>query len=653
MKKLILLFFILGFSNVLIAQNVYEFITDAAGNRIQRTTTPMSVAITVAPSNVVCSGTTVTFTATAINPGTSPSYQWLLNGESVGSNSSTYSCDTLSMGDTVKCKLTSNLSCTLNNPAYSNEIVMVVNEYPVADAGTDTTFTGTPISIGSSLNGPGTISWLPDTGLNNTAIAEPLASPSDTTTYTLTVEDNGCISTDTVTISFGGIHITGRTMYAGKANAGTAPNAPTYDSRIYDINKEIVILKNQSGKEIARDTTDIDGAFSFANVFNGTYTLSYDKYTADTMQWCNDVNAIDLSMILYLVGHDTTTDPSRNFSRIYKKAANVDNNSTINAVDKARIQAKIAAPNDPTKNFPKGNWVNLDTTITVNGSNLNFTIPVISYGDYNASSSKYRDSTNTWSQVKPAPDENIISIAEESMIISSSGLLEIPLRISSSVNDFSAMGLELYYPKEKFRLESASMPNTSDSNGVFKINPSLQEIIDHNDDLLVTDDSGIIRVVFATINFYNVQNNDIMIYLGFRPLYELEPGELNFKLFGTGIIANQYGEEAKDEDYLLMPKIFVQGNHSEAVFDFTGYPNPFKGSTTLTYNLPENGKVKLSVYNTLGVCVAELVNESQMSGKHTVVFSTDNQQTAIYTVRLDFLGEQNSNCSILKMTHFK
>jgi len=653
MKKLIFLFIILGIGKILIAQNIFEFTTDAAGNRIQRTTIPMSLTIIATPSNVVCSGTLVTFTATAVNQGTSPSYQWLLNGESVGGNSSTYSYDNLSMGDTVKCKLTSDLSCTLNNPAYSNEIVMVVNEYPVADAGTDTIFTGTPISIGSSLNGPGTINWLPYTGLNNTAIAEPLASPADTTTYTLTVEDNGCISTDTVTITFGGIHITGRTMYAGKAYAGTSPNPPTYDSRIYDINKEIVILKNQSGTEIARDTTDIDGAFSFANVFNGTYTLSYDKYTADTMQWCNDVNAVDLSMIMYLIASDTTIDPSRNFSRINKKAANVDNNSAINSIDKARIQAKVASPNDPAKNFPKGNWVNLDTTITVNGSNLNFTIPVISYGDYNASSSKYRDSTNTWSQVKPAPDENIISIAEESMIISSSGLLEIPLRISSSINDFSAMGLELYYPKEKFKLESASMPNTGDSNGVFKINPSLQEIIDNNHDLLVTDDSGIIRVVFATTNFFNVQNNDIMIYLGFRPLYELEPGELNFKLFGTGIIANQYGEEAKDEDYLLMPKIFVQGNHGEAGFDFTGYPNPFNGSTTLTYNLPENGKVKLSVYNTLGVCVAELVNETQMSGKHTVVFSTDNQQTVIYTVRLDFIGEQNSNCAILKMTHFK
>ena len=485
-------------------------------------------------------------------------------------------------------------------------------------------------------------------------IAAITVVPDSSSTYTVTVTSaEGCNTSDTVTVTIDCASITGRTMYAGKAYAGTAPNAPTYDSRIYDINKEIVILKNQSGTEIARDTSDANGAFYFTDVDNGTYTLFYDKYTADTMQWCNDVSAADLSMILYLIASDTTTDPSRNFSRIYKKAANVDNNSAINTIDKARIQAKIGAPSDPAKNFPKGNWVNLDTTITVNGSNLNFTIPVICYGDYNASSSKYRDSANTWSQVKSLTDENIITISDESLILNNTGLIEIPLRISSSLNDFAAMGLELYYPKEKFKLVSASMPNTSDSNGVFKINPTLQEIIDNNNDLLVTDDSGIIRVVFATTSFFDVTNNDIMINLGFQPLDELEPGEIDFKLFGTGMIADQYGTEAKANEYLLIPKIFVQGNNSEAGFDFTGYPNPFNNGTTLTYNLPENGTVKLSVYNALGVCVSELVNETQLSGKHTFVFSAKNQPAGMYTFRLDFTGEKDSNCAVLKMIYYK
>ena len=103
----------------------------------------------------------------------------------------------------------------------------------------------------------------------------------------------------------------------------------------------------------------------------------------------NDANSIDVSLLKYLIGSDTVQDPSRSFSAKYKKAANVDNSPTINSIDVARLKAKIGVPYLPSFNFPKGNWVALDTGITVAGSNLNIVLKTISYGDYNASSSKY------------------------------------------------------------------------------------------------------------------------------------------------------------------------------------------------------------------------------------------------------------------------
>jgi len=57
------------------------------------------------------------------------------------------------------------------------------------------------------------------------------------------------------------------------------------------------------------------------------------------------------------------------------------------------------------------------------------------------------------------------------------------------------------------------------------------------------------------------------------------------------------------------------------------------------------------MYNSLGVCVSELINETQLSGKHTFVFSPKNQPAGMYTFRLDFTGEQDSNCAVLKMIH--
>ena len=83
-----------------------------------------------ASTNPVCEGTTVTFNATPANGGTSPTYQWKVNGINKGINSPTFAFIPVN-GDQVICLLTSGLSCTPNNPATSNSIIMTVNALPV------------------------------------------------------------------------------------------------------------------------------------------------------------------------------------------------------------------------------------------------------------------------------------------------------------------------------------------------------------------------------------------------------------------------------------------------------------------------------------------------------------------------------------------
>ncbi|HNW89356.1 MAG TPA: T9SS type A sorting domain-containing protein, partial [Bacteroidales bacterium] len=248
------------------------------------------------------------------------------------------------------------------------------------------------------------------------------------------------------------------------------------------------------------------------------------------------------------------------------------------------------------------------------------------------------------------PDENIIIRSDESIMMNDPKYFEVPLRISTKMNELSAVGLELSYPSDKFKLVSASMSNTGKKSGAIKINPTLEEIIAANNDLLVTDDQGIIRVVYATTDFFDIAANDELVRLGFVSLNDPGRGELDFDLNGTGLIANQYGEINSDA-YLTMPKIFVQGNNTEAGFEFAGYPNPFSGSATLTYNLPENGTVKLNVYNAIGELVSELVNETQISGKHEVVFSQKDLSAGMYTFKLEFSGLNESKNMLLKMIH--
>ena len=120
---------------------------------------PVSVSI-ISSSNPSCIGTPVTFTANPINGGSSPLYQWKINGGNVGINSPafTYIPDN---GDLVSCHLTSNSVCVSGNPAISNLISMIVGtSFPVSVSivasanqvcrGTQVTFTATPMNIGAS-----------------------------------------------------------------------------------------------------------------------------------------------------------------------------------------------------------------------------------------------------------------------------------------------------------------------------------------------------------------------------------------------------------------------------------------------------------------------------------------------------------------------
>jgi hypothetical protein len=77
----------------------------------------------------VCQGTSVTYIATPTYGGSNPTYQWKVNGNNVGINSSTYYYTPLN-NDVITCVLTSNITCATGNPATSNEIIMVVYDKP-------------------------------------------------------------------------------------------------------------------------------------------------------------------------------------------------------------------------------------------------------------------------------------------------------------------------------------------------------------------------------------------------------------------------------------------------------------------------------------------------------------------------------------------
>ena len=60
------------------------------------------------------------------------------------------------------------------------------------------------------------------------------------------------------------------------------------------------------------------------------------------------------------------------------------------------------------------------------------------------------------------------------------------------------------------------------------------------------------------------------------------------------------------------------------------FPNPFNPVTTINYSMPENGLVTLTVYNSLGQVVKELVGNEMEAGRHNITFSSDNLSSGLY-----------------------
>lgn len=80
------------------------------------------------------------------------------------------------------------------------------------------------------------------------------------------------------------------------------------------------------------------------------------------------------------------------------------------------------------------------------------------------------------------------------------------------------------------------------------------------------------------------------------------------------------------------------------------YPNPFNPSTTIVYALPASGRVKLEVFNTLGVRIRRLVNNTQGPGVKNVVWNGMDDlgrpvSSGVYFYRIQATGDDGRSFS--------
>ncbi len=152
----------------------------------------------IEPSSPVCAQEIVTFSAITSDCPDNPDYRWYINGVLVATTiDSFFQTTALQNGDIVQVETDCYLLCPEITSVTGTPVSVVTF---LVEAGPDQTINvGQSVVLGG-LTGAPVFNWSPSFLVSNPQSLNPITSPTETTTFTLTATQNGCTFSDQTTV---------------------------------------------------------------------------------------------------------------------------------------------------------------------------------------------------------------------------------------------------------------------------------------------------------------------------------------------------------------------------------------------------------------------------------------------------------------------
>jgi tetratricopeptide (TPR) repeat protein len=147
-------------------------------------------------------------------------------------------------------------------------------------------------------------------------------------------------------------------------------------------------------------------------------------------------------------------------------------------------------------------------------------------------------------------------------------------------------------------------------------------------DNIVQQNPGSEEAVYAEIDALTtallVEGNDSTLNKGTLGKYLIKTSGDYFNKI-NGILRKNFGSEKETEEKKIIPEEYTL---------YQNYPNPFNPVTTIKYDLPKVGEVKLVVYDILGRKVKTLANQTQLAGRYEIQFDASSLASGVYIYQL-------------------
>ncbi len=153
-------------------------------------------------------------------------------------------------------------------------------------------------------------------------------------------------------------------------------------------------------------------------------------------------------------------------------------------------------------------------------------------------------------------------------------------------------------------------------------NTSVVYIIGSNGGVSRSLDNGVTWNLMQTAGVTNITHFDF--------------ANINNIIYGYAISSN--GSVIKLVDSVLLTLTGVNENNQPIPHEYSlsqNYPNPFNPSTTIKYDVPHNGFVKISIFDMLGNVVSTPVNEMKPAGSYELNWNASNYASGTYFYKME------------------